>query len=316
MKLFIVTLLAGSLLVYQNCSKVNLEQSLETEPPYILKSTVDLCLDGTLANYTLESSYFTNLNMSTYKDSMLLDSDADGVPDKIEEEFGTNPSDRYSNSKIMDSLCLFQKGGVDCNKISNCNPSKFVGVGLNECDLEAAGLGQFAHPTKGLDSDRDGFLDFIEIIKNTIPSINDASSDPDKDLVLNAEEIRSGSNPNYADKNFDPQLKVIFKASKVSNASCSGEFWKVEVDNLRVFKIKDFLDPLDSLRGPTDLKFSHERNENIIFGSLVLAPKTGSTGNTFIYTYSKRIYHDGTSGGELKLLLSDFIKNGEVKTSL
>lgn len=309
MKFVLLTFIASFILVYQNCSKVNLEQSFESEPPYILKGSIDICLDGALSNYTLESHFTTNLNIANYQSKILLDTDGDGIPDSIEEEFGFNPENRYSTGKIQDALCLFQKGGVGCSNITNCNPNTLVGIGLNECDLQAAGLDQFAHPTKGLDSDRDGFLDFIEINKNTLPNVNDAFNDPDKDLVLNSEELKSGTNPNYADKNFDPSAKVIQTSSKMANPSCSGEFWRVEFNNIQIYKMKNYTDKIDPM-------FSHERNENVVFTSLIFSPKTGFSGNSIVYSFSKKVLHDGTSGGELKLKLSDFTKAGEIKTSL
>lgn len=315
-KILFVVLTFSLVFIFQNCSKVALEVNKDLKP-FIASGNVDICLDGSLANYTLESHHVTNLNITVHKDSVLLDSDADGIADIIELENGSDAENRYSAGPVLDSICLAQKGITDCRNLSlNCDPAKLNSLGLNDCDLEISGLNSFSHPTIGLDSDRDGFLDNIEIIRGTMPNVNDGNNDPDKDLVLNSEELRSGTNPNYSDKSFNVDLKISSTASKNNSSACSGENWLLKFSNVHILEANKFTDSLDLKRVSTDLLFSREKDENIIFISLVLTPKLGYTGNSIIYTYSQKIHRDSTSGIDLSILFNKFVKNGEVKVTL
>lgn len=315
----ILLLLTSSVLgiVFQNCSQVSLENAASSIPPFLVSGKVELCLDGELQNYTMENFMVANLNRVSHQGALFLDSDADGVPDVVEIVNGSNPFDRYSAGPILDSICLAQKGVTKCQDLNlNCNQTKFSSLGLGDCDLEALGLDKIAHPTLGLDSDRDGFLDFIEILRGTLPNVHDSNSDPDRDLVLNGEELRIGTNPLFAERSVRPQDKVKSAAKKTTKSSCAGETWLVNFEGLEIVPAQSFSDPKEALQSSSSLKFSRDQDENIVFINLVLSPKLGSSGNTKIYSYSKNVrFEDLSPGIHLDILFTDFVKNGEVKSS-
>lgn len=304
-------------IVFQNCSQVSLENAESSIPPFLASGKVEICLDGVLQNYTLENFLVANLNRVSHKGALFLDSDADGVPDVVEIANGSNPFDRYSAGPILDSICLAQKGSTNCRDLTlNCNQENFDSLGLGDCDLEALGLNKMAHPTLGLDSDRDGYLDFIEILRGTLPNVHDSNSDPDRDLVLNGEELRTGTNPLFAESSVRPRDKIKSAAKKTANSSCAGETWLVTFEGVEIVPALGFSDPKDSLRSSTNLKLSRNPDENIVFMNLVLSPKLGSSGNTKVYSYSKKIKFESSSPGvQLDILFTEFVKNGEVRSS-
>ena len=310
--IYIYGILSGIVLIttFQNCAKAPLEKIVPVVKPFTVKGVIEICLDNKLANYTVENFIISNLNIAASRGGLMPDIDADGIADRDEEALGFNIDQRRTNGKILDSVCLNISGSSNCiNQIQACDSSKNV-LGLNECDIKTLGLDQlYGHPAQGLDSDKDGIPDFLEIIRNTSPNINDRNADPDHDGVMNWVEIQNGTNPNYANGAVDPSKILKYKVTKLpESGSCHGELWGVAVDQLPFTPISAYQDPLD-LVSPLSPILSHEQDENIIMVSLKLKSKTGYSGNSKIYFKDFKI---NQSVQDFNFIMSDFIEAGEV----
>lgn len=291
---FVILLL---ILQFQNCSRVTLSTP---EDPSILKKTVgtaSLCLpDG----FTLESFYVINMNQFLKDDISQLDSDADGLSDLEEVTFGFDPLKRRTNNKILDKICHEQFGTLEaCERLEVTCTKANVAFGLNDCDLGALGLSEIAGKNKGVDSDSDGILDALEVLRGTLPLRSDALEDPDHDRILNRQEIAEGTDPNsfFIDSPTDYLIKssATLEGERMSN--CSGESWKLALLQVPVFSISEFL-------SQTEPDFSHKKNENIIW---IIGHAKARIGNAAPLLLFSRILLDKDS--EEKILVnSDFKK--------
>lgn len=127
-------------------------------------------------NYT----YHTQL----LEEMSIPDTDADGVPDDIELQDGSDP-DNGSSFKDSDN------GGVpDYIEINIFNPSTDI---LNPSDDDLSAYYQHL-----LDSDGDGVPDSIEVQQGTDPNVESDYLDTDGDGVPDAVEVIDGTNPELA----------------------------------------------------------------------------------------------------------------------
>lgn len=282
---FLFFLMAISVgLFFQNCSQVNLEKVVPSVSPHAVKGEVNICLENELSHYTVETVVISNLNLAFSKENVLEDSDSDGIADVDEELFGFDLLNRRSNGKVLDSICLDVSGGSDCvNSIPNCSASENI-LGLNQCDVKTLRLDTlFGHPTQGLDTDKDGIVDLMEILWKTSPNINDKYEDPDHDGILNWMEFLKSSNPNFANRSMD-QKKLLEYSTKqvVDSADCNGEHWKVEIKQIPLATVNAYEDNSDSasLKSPA---LSHEQDENVITIFTKLKTRSGYSGNSKIY---------------------------------
>jgi hypothetical protein len=271
------------------------------DPPILMKSEgyASLCLEDT---YTLESFYVINMNQFLNDDRSALDSDADGLNDAEEIEMGFDPKLRRSNKLVLDRICYDQFGSFEaCEQIDIVCTKKSVGFGFTDCDLIALGLNEVAGRKKGMDSDGDGILDAIELLRGTLPLRADAMEDPDHDQILNRDEIAKGTNPNSYFINSPLDLVVQSSAAMVSQSSnaCPGETWKLNLDQVPVFAINEFT-------SETEPEFSHKKNENIVW---VFAHLKANVGNKSPKILFSRFVLD-------KLIDKKFLTNADFKTFL
>lgn len=274
----------GLITTFQNCAKVPLEQALPAVAPFNVEGTIDLCLQGTLANYTVDSLLISNLNMTPSRGAILEDSDSDGIADVDEAGLGFNPLNRRSNGKVLDSLCLDVSGSYRCeDDIPACNPSSTI-LGINDCDIKTLRLQTlFGHPTQGLDSDKDGIVDVMEILLGTSPNINDRNDDPDHDGVPNWLEVQRGTNPHFTNSGLSGENLLTYSSSKMSNrGDCTGELWKVTVTRLPLAQVVAYQDASGSTN-PLSPDLSHEENENVVTVFLKLKTQAGYSGNSKVY---------------------------------
>lgn len=265
--IFLVTI---ALLSFQNCGKVELQNSEASLMVNAKAGSGFICLPS---GYTLESFYTSNLNIKVAGDQLKLDSDADGLSDEEEIEFGSDPFNRRTSGKILDSICSSTDYKVNCSTNTPvCNTAENH-FGLNECDILALNLNKSIQVGAGIDSDKDSIPDFLEIRINSFPSLNDAFSDLDFDLqntLTEAEKQTSIRNTN----NEIPLINQInMVKTRLTNVGCAGEYWKIDIKNLPTVPITKF----SYMGSDSLLDLSRETNENTILYFLKAKPTSGST---------------------------------------
>lgn len=305
-----IVLGASLVLLFQNCAKMPLEKAIPSVAPFAVKGEMELCIDDP-ANYTVENFLIANLNMTPNRGVISEDSDADGIADVEEIALGFDPYKRRTNGKILDGLCLDLSGSSRCLEQVpvGCNTNSQI-MGLNDCDIKTMRLDSlYDHPTQGLDSDKDGIVDLLEILFGTLPNRHDSNDDPDHDGVVNGLEIQQGTNPSFSNTNIAPADLIDYKVTKGEDSpDCNGEVWNVTVNRLPLAGVKAYLDPLDRENSLSPL-LSHEDNENVIAVFVKLKPQTGYIGNNKIYFKDFKI---NRSVQEFKYYLKDFKAAGEV----
>ena len=303
MKTVFLLLTASAILLFQNCSNVSLEQ-----PPFIellsASYSAEMCLSP---GRTIEAVQVANLNLVAYRQGTYSDSDADGLPDFLEEQIQFNPLKRRSHAPILDSLCFDLSGGSQCGATLPRCTTQFNKVGLNDCDIKSIGLDSlFSHPTQGLDSDKDGVPDLLEILRGTRANIADNLNDPDQDGILNQSEIAAGTNPRYHNSDIDLTYIVKYTATKKANSSCPGEFWRIQVQELPIGRTQAFVDE-DAQSSQFDL--SHGSNENMILTTIKTRPLPGFSGRANLLFHLSRL----SDAKVHSLRTQDFIDAGEME---
>jgi len=139
---------------------------------------------GSEVPYSISNIYFINLTAKEEGGVWYPDSDMDGVLDKDEQ-----PS-RLLNPRSHNALDIIcQQNPSFCQIPPTCNPS--AGFLLKSCDMAS-----YNPQLSGLDTDGDGILDIVEILKGTSPNLRDDTEDDfDGDGVSNKKEIMLGTNP-------------------------------------------------------------------------------------------------------------------------
>lgn len=249
--------------LFQNCARVDLKRPEEVIDQ-VAKGKMNLCLDGAFANYTVETVSVTNVNIVNRGGVAQLDSDGDGLSDAEEASYGFDPLQRRTNGKFLDRICSDHSISHSCSDLHVTCSGISNGAGLSDCDIRALGLDLlFNHPVQGLDSDKDGMIDFLEIVHGTLPNQRDELDDPDHDLVRNAEEINTGGDPRSFDPSVDSLAKIDVRVSKVANSTCAGEEWSIDVQRLPwISNTKAVSDPLDATHSTGGLNFSRPERTN------------------------------------------------------
>lgn len=277
---------------FQNCSDIKLaeikEQSLASVASP-LKATGDICLP---TDETLESLFVTNLNAKAVNGQFQMDSDGDGLSDLQELSMGTDPVRRRTHRNILDSICQKADYNIRCESLNVTCVGVQNGLGLNDCDVQALQLDQlYSHQVQGLDSDKDGIPDILEIRAGTFPNISDASEDPDHDGKENQYEIGIGSDVRVGDAGFPEEYKLIVQKNKLPpTVSCNGEHWQVNVSKIPMVRTSAFA-------SDEEWHLSHSENQNVIQITLKTRPKTGVNANAKIRVYYKKINVPVTKDG-------------------
>lgn len=205
----------------------------------------NLILTQSTIDYQPENLTLINLNTINKNGRILADSDMDGVSDEEEITLGSDPQDARSLVPgVLDGICKSLGGKDQCLskrlKIQ-CLPDQVEAFGLTECDIKILDLDKI--PTQlnvGLDADKDGIPDFIEIIKGTNPTIADMTSDPDGDGIVNRDEIIKGTDVNTPDIINDLYINKIFtKYSPPSENICQYGGWSINSSQLQIVKTQE-----------------------------------------------------------------------------
>lgn len=263
-------------LSYQNCSQLKMVPIEEEFLKLSLKSNSQLCFEGQLKDYTVDSFYISNLNYSIDNGTIVIDKDSDGISDLVEIEMGFNPHQARTNGFILDSICMDIYGSLDaCKNVDLSCAREPVGYGLTDCDVKALGLDELSGVKRGLDSDKDGVLDYIEILKGTLVTENDVLSDLDHDFSINREELMRGTSPRKYENIIRPEYLIQSTISKLNdnNTTCDGEVWNLEIQQLPLVRTDKFINNSD---------FDHQKNENVILISIHLKPKIGEGFSQFL----------------------------------
>ena len=269
---------------FQNCGKVAI-QSPSTLMITNAKNGIGyLCLPE---GYTMDSFFITNLNIKTTATGLQIDNDSDGLSDEEEVQLGFNPNLRRTSGKILDSICSMVDYGVNCSNFNlNCSITQNP-FGLSECDILALNLNQTVQLGIGIDSDKDGIPDYLEIRINSFPNLADSYSDLDFDLLNNYTEAERGTSTRNSNVNTPITDYVRIAKSKISNTACNGEYWKIDIINLPTLSTKDFTDNSTGL-----LNLSHAPNENLIMTFLKIKPIDNLTSPAKTFAGLQKVKYD------------------------
>jgi len=280
-----LALVSAIVILFQCCSRAQLMRPALAEIASVATGKVDLCLDS---GYTIETAHVTNVNLVRALKGAALDSDGDGIADHIETAAGFDPHSRRSNGILQDKICWILSGGsTDClSTLPSCNSTLRNPLGFTDCDVRALGLDLVnSHPTQGLDTDKDGMLDWLELRNNTAVVEFDSTADPDHDGLLNQDELQAALNPIYFDTDAAADSRVLWSIAKVATSSCAGEFWSLDIAQVPLSPVPSFSE--SALPGAFD--YSHQGDENILTVMLKIKPKPGVNGNSRVYFYTHRL---------------------------
>jgi len=164
------------------------------------------------AEQTLTAMMATNIHARPGPDGLEVDTDGDGLSDRLERELNSDPHNgdtdgdgygdlfEYIHRAEGFSLTDPQRPAIACDEREDRD-----GDGLNGC--EEAYLGT---STLLPDTDGDGIWDWYEMLHGTDPMLADADLDLDFDGVTNATEIYGGTSPNFADSEVYRATHIIY----------------------------------------------------------------------------------------------------------
>jgi hypothetical protein len=126
----------------------------------------------------------------------IIDSDADGLTDELEDKIGTDPrqqdtdddgfSDLLEHRLSLSGIDPLDPTDADC--LADVDRGDFDGDGLRDCEERFFGTNVRAY-----DTDNDGFGDGVEILAALNPGLDDTLLDIDFDGVRNNNELRAHS---------------------------------------------------------------------------------------------------------------------------
>lgn len=146
----------------------------------------------------------------------IVDSDGDGLPDDIDNDFSFGTSrfdpdsdgdgfdDRFEVDRKADGFRANARDGRGCDPASpltlGCRPSDRDGDGLS--DFAERYLSGWLADNTLIDADADGIPNGIEVRYGLDPIVHQKDLDTDGDTVPDVEEIRLGSHPTRRDREF------------------------------------------------------------------------------------------------------------------
>jgi hypothetical protein len=172
-------------------------------------------------NVFLSKSFVvSNMNALTTADGRVIpDSDADGISDELELQYGTDPSRRDTDGDgITDKTeLLLSTVGLDPfvpDDPGTCAPIDPAlrttldtdGDGLTDCEEALLRLDATL-----FDTDADGIPDPLELIAGTNFLLDDGLSDGDFDGTPNIDELKAHTNPRAADAKARSELGYLYR---------------------------------------------------------------------------------------------------------
>lgn len=271
---------------FQNCGAVKVESPIEVMASNAKAGVGFFCVQS---GYTLETFFVANLNLKSSKNGLAIDTDGDGLSDAEEDSAGYNKYERRSAGKVLDSICEDLNYGVDCSKFTLSCDSSQSEFGMSECDKMALNVNMNIQVGAGIDSDKDGIPDILEIRINSFPNLSDSTNDLDFDLANNITEAELGSSSRHSNKEIDPvNLVQVIKQKLTNSPSCpNGEYWQFTVANLPTVPVVAFLDNQLSA-----FSFSHAENENVIQTFVKIKPINDASANAKVLSSVQLVNYD------------------------
>jgi hypothetical protein len=197
------------------------------------------------------------------------DSDMDGLTDEQEIALGFKPDNPRSSGhqlslNLLDGLCPKGLPASQCPQTSSSQIPNLMG--LTDQDIAS-----YNPPNPdGLDSDKDGIPDLVEILKGTSPNYDDTQTNLDGDLMTMMQELAVGRDPFFADDNLPASLLVNFTqtpTAATSTCTLDQQPFSVNINNVPlVHTIPVQIDPSDSANYiPGNNFVDHGADDNIIF---------------------------------------------------
>lgn len=177
----------------------------------------------------------------------VVDSDGDGQPDEIDNDFTANTSafdpdsdgdgftDKFEIDRSGDGFKADARDGRGCDPTNpatrNCRPRDAEGDGLS--DFAERYLNTWLADNNLIDADGDGIPNGIEVRYGLNPVVPQKDLDTDGDTVPDVEEIRLGSHPTRRDREFREKngLQYSFKSQIQTDDSICYDF---SVSNLQL----------------------------------------------------------------------------------
>lgn len=165
------------------------------------------------------------------------DSDMDGVEDELEMALGWDAQNPRSQvGGILDGICQRLGGTTACRAKRNaitCDETVYNSLALSDCDIKILELDNpDIHPDQGIDTDRDGMPDFVELLKGTNPKIADMSFDTDGDGYTNRKEILRGTDPFFKDSDLPENQVANYESRFVGplddSSNCKNGAWRLD----------------------------------------------------------------------------------------
>lgn len=284
------------------------------------KALCDLVI--TKVSYEYKPDTFMAVNMTALRreGKLLADSDMDGLTDEDEIRLGydqRNPRSRVSG--VLDSICERLGGVSACQARRNtvtCNPSLFNSTGMSDCDYRILYLDKIPSAIGsdwGVDSDNDGVLDIIEILKGTDPASSDMARDLDGDGISNLDEIVRGSDPYYNDAN--TPLSILNETSvsplpaSQGSSSCAAGGWTINLNRMQVTPTLAV-----SVSAATPSSFTHPENQQMIMIYYRLSPQNSTSSQSTFFGRVVRVNVSVDDNGLERLSTStDFIPNDDFR---
>lgn len=268
----------------------------DTQSMLDLQKTVCSTIDSSMkVSYSIQSYMAVNLTARMQKGILKADSDADGITDEEEaqlEGFSNVGSRSKSGGKILDSICNLV-GESACATTLACDAGKFLGVGFSECDQKVLAA-YSGNEINGVDSDADGLLDLVELVKGSNPIVSDADTvTPTGDQKLVSQVIAGGYDLQSNNLKFPPKAADLFSAEftyekGAPECGSNKEEMNVVLENIPLVSVAAFN---DGQSGP--LSLSHEKDENVVLITYRVSPVGGLAGDDHIYVM---ILHVGLNG--------------------
>lgn len=268
-----------------------------------------LILTQSTIDYQPESFALINLTTINRNGKLYADSDMDGLTDEEEIEMQSDPQNpRSLVPGVLDGICKSLGGKDECLKKrlqTQCVPDQIVGFGLTDCDIKILGLDKIPGQLQlGIDADKDGIPDFIEIIKGTNPAVADMTLDPDSDNFSNRDEIIRGTDPKIADINNDLLLNIVTtKYSPPSENYCSYGGWSLNASRIQA-KVNEEL-----FNVPKELDFLvHNKNQQVVILLYKLTPTNSANPEVEYYFKPLKINYSIKNGKESIQSIDEVIK--------
>lgn len=293
---------ASLLVLFQNCGDVKLAEKVEGNldlgsTAYRGKITIDFCPSLTAASkYRVSRVSVSNLNAASWNGTMMIDNDADGIPDAIETQLGYDPELRRSFG-VLDGICQDHGGKDQCTHAAACSTATLA-PGISACDLSAF-LAPGSTTPQGFDSDLDGIPDFLEMLRGTNPIAYDVLADSDHDGRINLDEYRLGQDQRTS-VNVPAEDQVTYTVTELADTCGTGQnVVKIEITNLPLMPTSSFIDPdpYRSLAG--DLDLSHHALENVVMISIETKPDNAALKSELSMRYQIIDYDRPAENGNL-----------------